>query len=43
MLGTLHLMVGDDIAVSMRWVAEIPRTAQGKLIQVVREASATRN
>ena len=36
-------MVGDDIAVSIRWVAEIPRTAQGKLVQVVREASASRN
>ena len=43
MLETLRLMVGDDIAVSIRWVAEIPRTAQGKLVQVVREASASRN
>jgi phenylacetate-CoA ligase len=43
LLGTLRSMVGDDIAVSMRWVEEIPRTAQGKLIQVVRETSASPN
>lgn len=37
LLDTLRLMVGDDVAVSIRWVEEIPRTAQGKLIQVVRQ------
>ena len=42
LLETLRSMVGRDIDVSIRWVEEIPRTAQGKLIQVVREATASR-
>jgi phenylacetate-CoA ligase len=38
LLQTIHRFLGPGVEVSIRWVDAIPRTSQGKLVQVVRRS-----
>lgn len=41
LLDTFTFLLGKETLVRLEWVPEIPRTAQGKLLQVLRESAAT--